>query len=124
MKSMALKSILKSSNHTKMVLIALTMIGLCAVAWWQNFANQKMHLAKLKAEQERTIKVMREAVEESRKMRMSQKIEIPEEDKDLFASEQVELAQIKLWQSLPKGKRDILLPNTSNMTTLNTPTLE
>ena len=102
---MALKSLLLPNNRNKLALITIFLAGLGGASWWQYDLNQQAQKVKLKAEQERTIKVMHEAGIEARKIWLKQGKPVLQED-DLPASDQEELAQAKFWNNLSKEKRD------------------
>lgn len=78
-------------------------------AWWQHNQSEQQ---KLKLERERIGDAFRKAGSESVKIQQAQKQKTASSEDDTIAphelSDEGELAQAKLWQSLPKEKRSIL----------------
>ena len=92
------------------LLTALVLIGL--VIWWKHKESENL---KLSLERERIGNALRQAGIVSAKMQLSQKPSTEEDDAIAphELSDQGELAQAKLWQSLPKEKRSIMQEETT-----------
>lgn len=111
---MVLKSVLKPTNRLKVVLGLVLLIGIIGVAWWQYNQYLKTEELKLDAERARVSRVLIEAGIASQKAWAAQGKPVMQEDEmaPQELSDEGELAQAKLWQSLSKDERELLRTET------------
>lgn len=88
--------------------IGLTvLIGVCGVAWWKYTESQEL---KLQLERERVVNAFRQAGVAAAKIQNNSRKSVVEED--VLAphelSDEAELAQAKLWQSMSNDQREKL----------------
>jgi cytoskeletal protein RodZ len=100
-----------SPKNIKLALLVLAMFVVIGISWWQYKIYQQSKELKLIAEHERASRVLREAGLASVKVQQTQKKSSVQEDDELAPhelSDEAELAQARLWQTLPKDKRAIM----------------
>ncbi len=99
-----------ASRGGKIVITSLILVILGGLGWWQYDLQQRDQQEKFEAEQQRILRVMREAGVASQKAWATQGQASLNEDGENSQeiNDQGELAQAKLWQSLPKTQRDAM----------------
>lgn len=115
---MSLKNIEFLSKNFKVLAVSLTiLICIVGISWWKHEQSQQ---SKLQLEREQDIKrigmALRQAGIAAAKIQQAQVKPIMEEDElaPHELSDEGELAQAKLWLSLPKEKRAIMSTDTIN----------
>ncbi len=111
---MALKSLSTSSTRLKVALGLVLLVGLIGASWWQYNRYLQTEELKLEAERTRVRRVFIEAGAASQKAWAAQGKPVMQEDAmaPQALSDEGELAQAKLWQSLSKDKRELLSAET------------
>lgn len=111
---MVLKSVLKPTTRLKVVLGLVLLVGIIGVSWWQYKHYLKMEELKLNAEHQRISKMFIESGIAAQKAWAAHGKPVVQED--AMAPQEIndegELAMAKLWQRLPKDKREILRTET------------
>ena len=115
---MSLKKNKFLSKNFKVLAVSLTiLISIVGISWWKHEQSQQ---SKLQLEREQDIKrigmALRQAGIAAAKIQQAQVKPIMEEDElaPHELSDEGELAQAKLWLSLPKEKRAIMSTDTIN----------
>jgi hypothetical protein len=111
---MALKSLSTSSTRLKVALGLVLLVGIIGASWWQYNRYLQTEELKLDAERTRVRRVLMEAGIASQKAWAAQGKPVMQEDEmaPQALSDEGELAQAKLWQSLSKDKRELLRTET------------
>jgi len=111
---MALKSLSASSTRLKVALGLVLLVGIVGATWWQYNRYLQTEELKLDAERTRVRRVLIEAGIASQKAWTAQGKPVMQEDAmaPQALSDEGELAQAKLWQSLSKDKRELLSAET------------
>jgi|SRR5450830_724074 len=111
---------LKNNNlafkNIKFAVLVIAISTACGIGWWQYNLHQQLQEAKAKAERERILSVFRESGLAAQKAWLARGKPVMQEDElaPQEVSDEGELAQAKLWQSLPKDKREIMRTETIN----------
>jgi DNA-binding transcriptional regulator of glucitol operon len=111
---------LKNNNLTfkniKFAVLVIAILTACDIGWWQYNLHQQSQEVKVKAERERISRVLRESGLAVQKAWLAQGKPVMQEDElaPQELSDEGELAQAKLWQSLSKDKREIMRTETIN----------
>ena len=113
---MDLQQMQQLSRRLRIVLALLSLGALGLVGWYRYQAQQMEERARQRAETERIVKAFRDAGVEARKAWEAQgKPAMPDEESaGQAASDQHEVSQAKLWQSLPKEQRDAMRQDAMN----------
>lgn len=101
-----------SRKNKLLFFVVITLLIISSVIWWKHKESENL---KLSLERERIGNALRQAGISSAKIQLSLKPSADEEDSTAphELSDQGELAQAKLWQSLPKEKRSIMQEETT-----------
>ena len=103
----------KAFNSSRLIIFGLTLvIGLSLYTWWEYTQSQQQ---KLTLERQRIGKALRQAGIAAAKIQLSLPQTASHEDNlaPHELTDEGELAQAKLWQTLPKDKRAIMQTETN-----------
>lgn len=106
------------SKNTKFIIFSLVVLfGLASIAWRQHGKEKRFEQDKLQSERSRIGAALRQAgVAAAKSQQEAENKQIVQEDAlaPHELSGDAELVQAKLWQSLPKDKREIMETETIN----------
>lgn len=109
-------------NKTQLTIAVVAVIITLGIAWWQ---QEQAAQKKLALERERIGTAFRQAGMAAAKIQQAQaKPALDEEMGVAETSADAELAQAKLWQTLPKEKREILSAESIKAGLADTPSVE